>query len=369
MGDLKFLLEKTIEHLEAAGKHRQARNYPSARCNYLKAAEYLLKAASQSTGQLRQLRQEKAEQLLALAHRLEGSAQREKASAPPIPAVQDQPSSGFLLREIPQVRLDDVAGLEDVKQEIRLRMIYPLEYPEKAHRYGIRRGGGLLLYGPPGTGKTLLARAVAGEIQAPFFTAKPSELMSKWVGDAEKNVAQLFQEARQHQRAVIFLDEVEALIPARRRSDSTVMQRVVPQILAEMDGLQKRSEGLLFMAATNEPWAIDRAALRPGRFHTKIYVRLPDLPARRRMLDLYLAHRPLAEDVHLDRLAEALEGYSGADIANLCEQAAAHVFLEAIQKGIDRPIQWEDLQKVLATTRPSVPPEELQRYHRWAQEN
>lgn len=368
MQELKFFLEKSIEHLEAAGRERQAGRYPTARWNYLKAAEYLLKAAAQSSGSLRELRQQKAEQIMAIARRLEGQAHMEKQAGQEAVAVQPT-ASGFLLREIPEVRLEDVAGLEEAKQEIRLRLIYPLEHPEKARRYGIRRGGGLLLYGPPGTGKTLLARAVAGEIQAPFFTAKPSELMSKWVGEAEQNVARLFEEARQYDRAVIFLDEVEALIPARRRSDSTVMQRVVPQILAEMDGLQKRSDGLLFMAATNEPWAIDRAALRPGRFHTKIYVGLPDQAARRRMLDLYLAHRPLEADMDLDRLAQALEGYSGADIASICERAAAQVFLEAIREGADRPIQWEDIHQVLSTTRPSVPPEELHRYQRWAEEN
>ena len=173
------------------------------------------------------------------------------------------------------MRFADVAGLEDVKEEIRLRLIYPLAHPEKAQRYGIQSGGGLLLYGPPGTGKTLLARAVAGEIDAAFFTARPSELMSKWVGEAEQNIARLFDEARQCERAIIFLDEVEAMIPARRSSGSTVMQRVVPQILAELQGIRQRSSGLLFMGATNEPWALDPAVLRPGRFDARIYVGLP----------------------------------------------------------------------------------------------
>lgn len=368
MWDVKFLLEKSIEHLEAAARDRQRRNYPAARWNYLKSAEYLLKAAAQSQGPLRELRRQKAEQLIEIARRLEGTA-RLARQAPKEAAAVEEPVGTFLLREIPEVRFEDVAGLEEAKQEIRLRMIYPLEHPEKARRYGIRRGGGLLLYGPPGTGKTLLARAVAGEIQAPFFTAKPSELMSKWVGEAEQNIARLFEEARRHERAVIFLDEVEAMIPARRSSNSTVMQRVVPQILAEMDGLQKKSEGLLFMGATNEPWAIDRAALRPGRFHAKVYVGLPELPARRRMLELYLANRPLAPDVDLDRLAELLDGYSGADIACLCERAAARVFLESIQQGADRDITWQDIQSVLSTMRRSVTPQELQRYERWTAEN
>jgi transitional endoplasmic reticulum ATPase len=365
---MRFCLEKCIEHLEAASRYRQARNYPAARWNYLKSAEYLLKAAAESRGELREVRQRKAEQLIEIARRVEGTARLEYPSGRE-PAAVDEVSPGFLLRETPEVRFDDVAGLEQAKEEIRLRLIYPLEHPEKARRYGIRRGGGLLLYGPPGTGKTLLARAVAGEIQAAFFTAKPSELMSKWVGEAEQNVARLFDEARKHQRAVIFLDEVEAMIPARRFSGSTVMQRVVPQLLAEMDGMQKKPETLLFMGATNEPWAIDRAALRPGRFHAKVYVGLPEPAARRRLLDLYLAQRPLAADVDLERLVRLLHGYSGADIAAICERAAARVFLESIRQGADRDITWCDIESVLEGTRPSVPPEEIEKYERWAQEN
>ena len=361
---MKFLLEKSIEHLDAAARERTARDYRAARWNYLKSAEYLFQAAAKSTGRLRQLRRDKAEQLLDIARRLEGPSR--VARKPGAEAVTvDEGRRSFLLREPADVGFDDVAGLEETKQQIRLRLIYPLEHPEKAARYRIKRGGGVLLYGPPGTGKTLLTRAVAGQIDAAFFTAKPSELMSKWVGEAERNIERLFQEARACERAVVFIDEVEAMIPARRSSGSTVMQRVVPQVLAELQGVENQGGSLLFMGATNEPWAIDPAALRPGRFDAKVYVGLPELAARRRMLDLYLADRPLAPDVDLDRLAESLAGHSGADVAEICERCAANVFMESIREGADRDISNADVQSVLATAQPSVSAKELSRYERW----
>ena len=361
---MRLLLEKSLEHLESAGRERTKRNYRQARWHYLKSAECLFKAASQTSGRLRQIRLKKAEQLLEIARRLEGPSriQRERGSEP---VAVEEGERSLLLRERGEVRFDDVAGLEEAKEEIRLRMIYPLEHPEKAERYRIKRGGGLLLYGPPGTGKTLLARAVAGEIDAAFFTAKPSELMSKWVGEAERNIARMFDQARQHERAIIFLDEVEAMIPARRSSGSTVMQRVVPQVLAELQGVHDKPGTLLFMGATNEPWAIDPAALRPGRFDAKVYVGLPEQAARRRMLDLYLADRPLAPDVDLDRLAESLTGYSGADIAELCERSAAQVFIQSIRTGTDREITTADMQSVVSAIGPSVSPKELAKYEKW----
>ncbi len=275
----------------------------------------------------------------------------------------------FMPVERPKLRFSDIAGLEDVKEEIRLKMIYPFTHPEAADRYRIRRGGGVLLWGPPGTGKTMMARAVAGEIEAAFFTVKPSEIMSKWVGDSEQNIERLFKLAREHERSIIFIDEIEAMIPSRRESQSPVMSRLVPQILAELEGFgTSDANPLLFIGATNEPWSLDPAVLRPGRFDEKVYVGLPDLPARRKILELNLAGRPLAPDVDLDRLAERTQGYSGADVKNICEKAAADVFLKAVQAAGDPgqaeapPIAMTDLEAVVAETRPSVSAADEQRF-------
>lgn len=363
---MRHLLEQSLEHLDSAGREWQRRDYGAARWQYLKAAGCLFQAAAQTDGRLRQVRIEKAEQLLDIARRLPASPRKEARGLPEAVGADDSGSS-LLLREPVEIRFADVAGLEEAKHQIRLRLIYPLEHPKKAARYGIKRGGGVLLYGPPGTGKTLLARAVAGEINAAFFTPKPSDLMSKWVGESEQNIARLFDEARRHERAIIFLDEVEAMIPARRSSGSTVMQRVVPQILAELQGIHGRAGNLLFLGATNEPWALDPAALRPGRFDAKVYIGLPDAAARRQMLELYLANRPLAADINLGGLVGLLDGYSGADIAELCERAAASVFMESIRTDTKRPIATTNLQTVLDTIKPSVSAKELQKYEDWGQ--
>jgi transitional endoplasmic reticulum ATPase len=275
----------------------------------------------------------------------------------------------FIPVERPDLRFADLAGLEDVKEEIRLKMIYPFTHPEQAARYKIKRGGGILLYGPPGTGKTMMARAVAGEIEAAFFTVKPSEIMSKWVGDSEQNIDRLFKSAREHERSIVFIDEIEALVPARREVQSGVMTRLVPQILAELEGFGNSGENpLLFIGATNEPWSLDPAVLRPGRFDEKVYVGLPDVEARRKILELNLAGRPLGNDVDLELLADMTEGYSGADLKNICEKAAADVFLRAVKAGEETEapsIGMADVEAVLKQTRSSVSPADHERFERY----
>lgn len=353
---------------QAAGRRE------AARLAFLEAADLLFRAAREARGALKVQRLKQAEQLLEQAEALSvprrAAAQRPDArAATPTEAVatDDDKIAQWLVAERPDVRFDDVAGLEEVKEQIRLRMIYPFTHPQQAQRFGIRPGGGILLYGPPGTGKTLLARAVAGELDAAFFAVKPSEIMSKWVGEAEQNVEKLFAAAHGYPRSVIYIDEVESLLPRRRGNISTVMQRVVPQFLAELEGFETRSGALLFIGATNEPWALDPAALRPGRFDERIYVPLPDPPARRRILELHLRGRPLAADVDLDALTARLEGYSGADIAYLCRRACAIAFLEAVRMGIERDVTMEDFAQVLARMKPSVDPEEVRQYARFGQ--
>lgn len=286
----------------------------------------------------------------------------------------------FIPVERPTMSFSDIAGLEDVKEDIRLKMIYPFSHPEAAAKYKIRRGGGILLWGPPGTGKTMMARAVAGEIDAAFFTVKPSEIMSKWVGDSEQNIETLFKTARSHERSIIFIDEIEALIPSRRgESGSPIMKRLVPQILAELEGFGTSDENpLLFIGATNEPWSLDPAVLRPGRFDEKVYVGLPDTPARRKILELNLKGRPLADDVDLDVLAEKTVSYSGADVRNICERAAAECFLKAVKahKGdgpVDEsealPIGQDDLLNAIREARPSVTTDDLEKFIEYRDSN
>jgi len=267
-------------------------------------------------------------------------------------------ASDWIVSEKPDVGFDDIAGLEEVKEEIRMKMIYPLAYPEEAAEFGVSVGGGLLLYGPPGTGKTMIAKAVAKEIDATYFVVSAADLLSKWVGEAEE-------------KAVIFIDEVEALVPKRGSSSSTVMARVVPQILQELEGFDRKGERcLLFVGATNKPWMLDEAIRRPGRFDTSAYLGLPDAPARMRMLELYLGRRPLADDVELRALCDRLDGYSGADISGIATKAAQMPFMDFVrakqgENGKDmktRPISMADLTAVIDATGPSVKPGDLGRY-------
>ena len=279
-------------------------------------------------------------------------------------------ASDWLVREKPSIRFADVAGLDAVKEDIRLKMIYPFEHPELAERFGIRPGGGILLYGPPGTGKTMLAKATAGEIDAAFFRVSPAEIMSKWVGEAEQNVKKLFDAASAEKRAIVFIDEIEALVPARQDSGTSVMQRVVPQILQGMEGFDKKGGSpILFMGATNVPWQLDPAVLRPGRFDEKVYIPLPDLAARRKLLDIHLGKRPVADDVDFDALASRLEGYSGADLKYLCDRAATIPFLRSVAGHDEGEITADVIADVIADTPRSVNDEMLVRFEAWAKAN
>lgn len=381
----------TFERYRTKGlEARRVGEWESARVYLLEAARAMaLLAREESSERLKEARQETARKLLDLAKDCEA---RVGEPPPPPPAAKGgrapgrkaqsaqgggddsaKDGSSFLLREKPSVRFDDIAGLDDVKEEIRLRMIYPIEHPELAEKFQIRPGGGLLLYGPPGTGKTLLARATAGELDAAFFTVSAADVLSKWVGEAEQNVRALFDAAVEHSPSVIFIDEIESLVPARDDggggSSGGVMQRVVPQILQGMEGFGKgKGAGVMFMGATNVPWQLDPAVLRPGRFDAKVYIPLPDLPARRKMLDLYLAKRPLADEIDLNTLATRLEGYSGADIKYLCDRAAVIPFLQAVATKQATEITTETIDAAMQDVRPSVRPDQVKRFETWGAE-
>ena len=366
-----FLLESFEKHKTLGIRSFNSGDVGEAKYHFLKAAEYLLELARQSEEGLREVRTRQALKLIDLAKNVKAKrrAVREKAAARSAGGASASEEPGevpdeWLVVEKPSIRFPDIAGLDDVKEQIRVKMIYPFTHAEQAKKYRIRTGGGILLYGPPGTGKTMIAKAVAGELDATFFAIAPSEILNKWVGESEKNIRKLFDAARRCARAVIFIDEVEALTPPRRDSESGgVMQRVVPQILNELDGFdRKEGHHLLFMGATNEPWNIDSAMLRPGRLDEKIYVGLPDAAARKRILEMNLGDAPLDPDVDLDKLTGRLEGYSGADIAYACRKVAEETFLDSVERKIDRSISRGDFDRVLLKLKPSVSRVDLDRF-------
>src|SRR3954447_17825447 len=346
---------------------RRAGQWDSARIYLLEAARAMVELSKQAQGEeLIQARRDTAQRLLELAKDCDDAKKDNRksqiANRRSTPETSSESEGGseahdWIVREKPSLRFDDVAGLDDVKEDIRLKMLYPFAHPELAQKFGINAGGGVLLYGPPGTGKTMLAKATAGEIDATFFRISPADILSKWVGEAEQNIKKLFDAATAETRAIIFIDEIEALVPARRDEGSSIMQRVVPQILQGIEGFDKKSGSpILFMGATNVPWQLDPAVLRPGRFDEKVYIPLPDLPARRKMLDIYLGKRPLASDVNLDDLAQKLDGFSGADIKYICDRSATIPFLRSVATGTEGDITGEILHDVIHEAQRSVTP-------------
>ncbi|NVM52389.1 MAG: CDC48 family AAA ATPase [Candidatus Helarchaeota archaeon] len=226
-----------------------------------------------------------------------------------------------VLMEIPDVKWDDIGGLEDVKQKLKEAIEWPLKYPDLFGKIGIRPPKGLFLYGPPGCGKTLLAKAVATESEANFISIKGPEVFSKWVGESEKAIREIFRKARQSAPTIIYFDELDALAPSRGgHTGSQVYESVLNQLLTEMDGLED-SKNVAIIASTNRPDIIDPALLRPGRFDTRVIVPAPDIKERLNILKVHTREMPLAPDVDLNELTARTEYFSGADLENLCREA------------------------------------------------
>ncbi len=261
--------------------------------------------------------------------------------------------------EVPKVSWQDVGGLEEQKQHLREMVEWPLKHPDSFKRMGIKPPKGVLLYGPPGTGKTLLAKAVANESEANFIYIKGPEIFSKWVGESEKRIREIFRKARQVAPAIIFIDEIDAVAPKRGISiDTNVAERVVNQLLSEMDGLEGL-EGVIVIGATNRPDALDPALMRPGRFDRHIYVPIPDKKARLEILKVHTRNMPLAKDVDLDKLSSMCEGYTGADIEALCREAAIMALRENLGAKEVRSKHFKGAMKVI---RPSLGKEELESF-------
>ena len=264
--------------------------------------------------------------------------------------------------QVPNVRWDDVGGLDAARERLREGVELPLKHPEAFKRIGIRPAKGFLLYGPPGTGKTMLAKATARESQANFIATKSSDLLSKWYGESEQQIARLFARARQVAPTVIFIDELDSLVPARGggMGEPQVTERVVNTILSEMDGLEELNNVVL-IGATNRPNLIDPALLRPVRFDELIFVGVPDTAGRRRILAIHTSAMPLAKDVDLEVLARRTERFTGADLEDLTRRAG----LTALRRGLDSAeVTMADFEAALVETRASVTEEMLHAYER-----
>jgi transitional endoplasmic reticulum ATPase len=265
--------------------------------------------------------------------------------------------------EVADVSLDDVGGMADVKRQLIEMVVWPLTYPETFSRLGVEPGRGVLLYGPPGCGKTHLVKALAHEAQANFFAIRGAELLSKWVGESERGVRELFRRARGAAPALVFFDEVDALAPARGgRDDGTPTDRVVAQLLTELDGIEELRD-VFVVAATNRPELVDPALLRPGRLDRLVHVPPPDAPSRTDILRAVTKRMPLAPDVDLDALGAACERYSAADLEAVAREAAMNAMRESMAAPV---VTAAHFQAALATVQPSIDPAASAAAEAWA---
>jgi len=272
--------------------------------------------------------------------------------------------------EVPEVHWDDIGGLDDVKQELRESVEWPMKYPEVFEKMSLEPPKGILLFGPPGTGKTLLAKAVATESGANFIAIRGPEVLSKWVGESEKAIRQVFRRARMVAPAVVFFDEIDSIAGIRGSDPSGVIDRIVNQLLTELDGIQPLRK-VVVIAATNRPDLLDPALLRPGRFDRLIYVPPPDYNARIQIFRVHTRKMPLNDDVNIEELARKTEGYTGADIAAVCKEAAMIALREKYRStgSLDVvKVGMEHFMKALERVMPSLSKSDIEMYERLARE-
>lgn len=269
-----------------------------------------------------------------------------------------------------KVHLDDIVGLDDAKEIVSNGIVNPLLYKEVYEKFKISQGKGLLIFGPPGSGKTMLAQAIASEVGLPFFSIKCSDLVAKWFGESEKRISALFSKIRKVGNAIVFLDEAES-IACRRGGNSTVMNRLVPELLAQMDGLQKLDGHIVFIFATNRPYDLDPAFLRFGRLSTLCYVPLPNFEIRKELLKKQFAMRPCEEGIDVDRIAQETENYSCADLMNLVTASCMDPINETIEHRKQGDQEWfgtisqDKIEKAMKKIHRSVDLDEIKKIEKW----
>ncbi|MEE9525025.1 MAG: ATP-binding protein [Candidatus Woesearchaeota archaeon] len=327
--EMKMCDEKSVETMVKLGKKLEKSNPKKAADEYLKAAEDLLNQSEHHP--------EKEDEYINLANKLYLKAKEmkgKKAEENEIISTSDN-----------EITFKDIGGLEELKEEIKFKIIEPFKNPDLFRYYNKAVGGGILMYGPPGCGKSLIAKATAHEAEANFIHVKCSDLKSKFVGETEKNIAELFEKARENQPTIIFFDEFESL--GRDRSEGHNHEKsAVAQLLTEMDGMDSKDQQILLLAATNEPWVIDPALRREGRFGKTLFIGPPDLEARKKIFKIMMKKRPI-DKLDYALLADMTEGFSGADVKAVCESATDIPLRECFKTKKKRNITIQDMKSVI----------------------
>lgn len=274
--------------------------------------------------------------------------ERERLPAGELPGAEEVEEP-----ERPTTSFADVGGMDAVKEEVRMKIILPLQQPDLFKAYGKKIGGGILMYGPPGCGKTFLARATAGEVKAGFLAVGISDVLDMWIGQSEKNLHAIFEQARSHRPCVLFFDEVDALGANRTDMLKSGGRQIINQFLSELDGVAASNEGVLILAATNAPWHLDPAFRRPGRFDRILFVPPPDQNARASILRLLLRGKPVAE-IDFDALARKTDGFSGADLKAVIDVAVEAKLRDAMKAGSLQPLSDRDLLDAIKRHKPTV---------------
>lgn len=367
-----FNADKKREHEKAAEKALANNDYAKAFFHTTQAAEFTYNLAEQSDGDLAYAYLDDANELVAIATQLKKkiksvSSEQHATEAEATSSAEKTEQKQWTVSGKSDIRLEDVKGLTEAKEIVFDALINPVNHPDVYDTLKVKPGTGLLLYGPPGTGKTMFAKAIANEMNTTFMHVKLNELKSKYVGESEANIANMFKEARSYEKCVLFLDECESML--RKRGNQKVC--MVEQFLVELDGFNPDKKTQLFvLLATNRPWMIDSAITRSGRISAAVYVDLPNSEARKQIISAALKDVPLEADVSIDKLVSLTEGFSGAELSHkengggVCDEARKFAARRWIQRrqGLDEtsaeyakvePVAWSDFERALKTVIPT----------------
>ena len=332
-----------------------SKNNETAYICFQEASKTMCKIAEMSDGKMKRERTERAKEIAAFAEELRNRREENHFDKRGSGRKDDTAKPGVSFRPIHAtgVTFNDVAGLEGAKKQIKSRIINPIKYAKVYEKYHKSPSGGILFYGVPGTGKTLFAKAIAQEINACFYAVKCSDLVCELFGKTEKNIAELFDEARKYQHSIIFFDEFEAL-GCKIDSSSDPMKRIVPELLAQMDGINSSPNRPIIIAATNRPWDLDSAFTRPGRLDVMVPISLPDKESRMYIIKHALKGLPVSDDFNYSKAVEMTEGFNGADVNEFCEQLKVQSIEREIETCSDSEVASSDIDTVSAFVHSSV---------------